>query len=151
LRELRDQLRDRRTLFMVVALPLLLYPVLGFAVLKFALGFAERPSTIGVVREPGGGLDFPARVPPHAGLSIVPDLGCLAATSGAYVPSVLAACAAGHDHLDYPLFIQGGRFNLRPAKTLAEHAALVVSQAQIRLVWLDSPDADALKTKDVDL
>ena len=37
LRELRDQLRDRRTLFMIVGLPLLLYPVLGFAVLQFAV------------------------------------------------------------------------------------------------------------------
>ncbi len=29
-REMRDQLRDRRTMFMVAVLPLLLYPVLGF-------------------------------------------------------------------------------------------------------------------------
>ena len=31
-REVRDQLRDRRTLFMVFALPLLLYPILTFNV-----------------------------------------------------------------------------------------------------------------------
>ena len=42
LRELRDQLRDRRTLFMIAGLPLLLYPVLGFAVLQFAVGFVEQ-------------------------------------------------------------------------------------------------------------
>ena len=28
-RELRDQLRDRRTIFMIAVLPLLLYPLLG--------------------------------------------------------------------------------------------------------------------------
>ena len=33
-RELRDQLRDRRTLFMVMALPVLLYPALGIGMLQ---------------------------------------------------------------------------------------------------------------------
>ncbi len=49
LRELRDQLRDRRTVFMVVVLPLLLYPMLGFGLLQFALGFARPQCTVGVV------------------------------------------------------------------------------------------------------
>ncbi len=31
-REVRDQLRDRRTLFMIFVLPLLLYPILGIGV-----------------------------------------------------------------------------------------------------------------------
>src|SRR3972149_129075 len=31
-REIRDQLRDRRTLFMIAGLPLLLYPLLGLSV-----------------------------------------------------------------------------------------------------------------------
>ena len=38
LREVRDQLRDRRTLFMIFVLPLLLYPLLGmsfFQVVQF--------------------------------------------------------------------------------------------------------------------
>src|SRR5207248_1815396 len=61
-RELRDQLRDRRTLFMIAVLPLLLYPVLGFAVLQFAMGFEERSSTIGIVRGPLGTSDFPERL-----------------------------------------------------------------------------------------
>src|SRR5579872_3447107 len=62
LRELRDQLRDRRTLFMIVGLPLLLYPVLAFAVLQFAVGFVEKPSTIGIVTADGS-RDFPPRAP----------------------------------------------------------------------------------------
>src|SRR5690348_7406773 len=49
LRELRDQLRDRRTVFMVVVLPLLLYPLLGFGLLQFALGFGKPQCTVGVV------------------------------------------------------------------------------------------------------
>ena len=52
LRELRDQLRDRRTLFMIVVLPLFLYPVLGYVVLHFTLGFRQKPSVVGVVGPP---------------------------------------------------------------------------------------------------
>jgi len=33
-REVLDQLRDRRTLFMIFVFPILLYPILGFGVLK---------------------------------------------------------------------------------------------------------------------
>jgi sodium transport system permease protein len=47
-REMRDQLRDRRTVFMIVVLPLLLYPILGFGVLQFAFGFVQQQSVVGV-------------------------------------------------------------------------------------------------------
>ena len=36
LREIRDQLRDRRTLFMIAVLPVLLYPLLGMSFLQVA-------------------------------------------------------------------------------------------------------------------
>ena len=45
-RELRDQLRDRRTLFMVMALPVLLYPALGIGMLQMAVVFSEKPRTV---------------------------------------------------------------------------------------------------------
>ena len=48
-RELTDQLRDRRTLFMVMALPLLLYPALGIGMLQMAVVFSERPRTVVVL------------------------------------------------------------------------------------------------------
>ena len=35
-REIRDQLRDRRTLFMIAVLPLLLYPLLGMSVFQLS-------------------------------------------------------------------------------------------------------------------
>lgn len=48
-RELRDQLRDRRTVFMIAVLPIILYPVLGAAVIQlFAAGLAEDPVIIGI-------------------------------------------------------------------------------------------------------
>jgi len=35
-REVRDQLRDRRTLFMIAVLPLVLYPLLGMSFLQIS-------------------------------------------------------------------------------------------------------------------
>ena len=57
LRELRDQFRDRRTVFMIVGLPLVLYPVLGVCVLTFAMRFLETPSRVGIVRIVGDAPD----------------------------------------------------------------------------------------------
>lgn len=49
LREVRDQLRDRRTLFMVVVLPLLLYPGLGIGMLQMAMYFTEQTRQVVVL------------------------------------------------------------------------------------------------------
>ena len=48
-REFRDQLRDRRTLFMVMAFPILLYPALGIGMLQMAVIFSEKPRTVVVL------------------------------------------------------------------------------------------------------
>lgn len=55
-REVRDQLRDRRTLFMIFVLPLLLYPLLGMGFFQMAQFMREKPSRILVVgvRDPDG-------------------------------------------------------------------------------------------------
>jgi sodium transport system permease protein len=151
LRELRDQLRDRRTLFMVLVLPLVLYPVLGFAVLKFAMGFAERPSVIGVVGSPGRSQDFPERNPRQAGLSFVPELAWLSATSANNLPGAAVLAAAGHEQLDYPLLLRGGRFVVFEPKTPLERLTVLYSQAQLRIVWLNRLNTELLKDKDVDL
>lgn len=45
-REVRDQLRDRRTLFMIFVLPLLLYPILGIVIVQFATAFEQKPRTV---------------------------------------------------------------------------------------------------------
>ncbi|MBX9790648.1 MAG: ABC transporter permease subunit [Pirellulales bacterium] len=51
-REVRDQLRDRRTLFMIFVLPILLYPLLGMVFLQIAQFVHEHPTSVFVV----GGL-----------------------------------------------------------------------------------------------
>lgn len=48
-RELRDQLRDRRTIFTIAVLPLLLYPLLGMSVLQVAQFMKEHPTRIWVI------------------------------------------------------------------------------------------------------
>ncbi len=45
-REVRDQLRDRRTLFMIAILPLLLYPGLGIGMLQMTVLFEEQARTV---------------------------------------------------------------------------------------------------------
>jgi sodium transport system permease protein len=46
LREVRDQLRDRRTLFTIVVLPLLLYPLLGMSFLQVAQFSREHSTSV---------------------------------------------------------------------------------------------------------
>ena len=58
LRELRDQMRDRRTLFTIAVLPLLLYPLLGMTFLQITQFLKEHPTRVwiigaaGIPREP---------------------------------------------------------------------------------------------------
>lgn len=46
-RDLRDQIRDRRTVFMLVLLPLILYPILGLLAMQLALAGAK-PKVVGI-------------------------------------------------------------------------------------------------------
>ena len=59
LREMRDQLRDRRTLFMIVVLPMLLYPLMGMTFFQVSQFMQEHPTKITVV----GGSALPADPP----------------------------------------------------------------------------------------
>src|SRR5258708_3110516 len=48
-RELRDQLRDRRTMFVMVLLPLLIYPLGGIGLMQIVLGSGQKRSVVGIV------------------------------------------------------------------------------------------------------
>ncbi len=54
-REVRDQLRDRRTLFMIAVLPILLYPLLGMSFFQFTQFLRENPVRVLVIDAPKGG------------------------------------------------------------------------------------------------
>ncbi len=82
LRELRDQLRDRRTVFMIAVLPVLLYPVAGFGVMQLALGYLSKPTVLGVQ----GQQFLPPLTSDCSSLSPVPALSWLSITPTAGVP-----------------------------------------------------------------
>lgn len=48
-REIRDQLRDRRTIFVIAILPLLLYPLLGMSFLQVAQFMKEHPTKVWLI------------------------------------------------------------------------------------------------------
>ncbi len=77
-RELRDQLRDRRTIFMIAVLPILLYPLIGVGVVQLVYPFLARPNIIGVV----GSDNLPVPRIPEAGQAL-PWLQVLAWPPGA--------------------------------------------------------------------
>jgi sodium transport system permease protein len=58
-REVRDQVRDRRTLFMIFVLPILLYPMLGIGVLKFGAALEQKARVVVIV-----GAEYLAQAPP---------------------------------------------------------------------------------------
>ncbi|MAG94202.1 MAG: CPBP family intramembrane metalloprotease domain-containing protein [Planctomycetaceae bacterium] len=62
LREIRDQLRDRRTLFMVAVLPLFLYPALAIGMVQMRLIFSEQPRTVVLLGESDLPVDPPLLV-----------------------------------------------------------------------------------------
>jgi sodium transport system permease protein len=47
--EVRDQIRDRRTLFMIFVMPILLYPILGIGASQFASALEQKPLVVVVV------------------------------------------------------------------------------------------------------
>ncbi|MCS7236798.1 MAG: ABC transporter permease subunit [Thermoguttaceae bacterium] len=52
-REIRDHLRDRRTMAMMAVLPLVLYPVVAFSVFQLAQFMEEKPCRVLVLAPPG--------------------------------------------------------------------------------------------------
>ena len=58
-REVLDQIRDRRTLFMIFVFPILLYPILGIGIISFAAAQEDKPRIVVLV----GAENLP-KVPP---------------------------------------------------------------------------------------
>jgi sodium transport system permease protein len=148
LRELRDQLRDRRTIFMIAVLPVLLYPVAGFGVMQLASAYLGKQTTIGVQ----GWQYLPRWTLNCTALSPVPALSWFAVTPaapGAPLAGVerIAAAAAldlarrSDPRQDYPpLFLSDGKDLTFPAPYLEypEEARTLV----IRPLDVPTPDAD---------
>ncbi|MDH3717706.1 MAG: ABC transporter permease subunit, partial [Planctomycetota bacterium] len=61
-REMRDQLRDRRTLFLIAVLPILFYPLLGISFFQIAQFLRQHPSKILIVGHEETRSDLPALI-----------------------------------------------------------------------------------------
>lgn len=140
LREMRDQLRDRRTLIMIVALPLVLYPLLGFIVLQFAADFVEKPIVLGVVTGSAQIQDFPPRLPPDAGRSVV----------GAVIGSC-APAPAKRLSFDFPYLIEDRHFTIFDTAFPLEKSRKLAAETRFDIKFLEQNDARPLKDRDVDL
>ena len=108
LRELRDQLRDRRTIFMIAVLPIFLYPVAGFGLMQLALGFLKKTSVL----EVQGAEHLPgALAPPAASLLVLTPpppgvpLGALERAAGA---AALLRMSSDTPLVYPPLFVHDG-------------------------------------------
>src|SRR4051812_35084286 len=125
LRELRDQLRDRRTVFMIAVLPVLLYPLAGFGVLQLAAGFLDQTNVVGVAGAENLLPWHPAPADAAGPAATAASwLACTPPASGA--PLAGAAHAAGALALalaqpprDYPPLLeeQGSRLSFRTEYT----------------------------------
>lgn len=152
LRELRDQLRDRRTLFMIAVLPVLLYPVLGYGVLQFALGFREKPSVIGLV-VPAGSRTFPfaSYTPMPQARACSPSM--LNSLPGAF-PGLSAASLvhqAVQLPLAYPPLVEDGGFTTMESSGNLEATVLRMNRQNLQVKFLGQMDEDLLKDRTVDL
>ncbi len=151
---MRDQLRDRRTLLMIVGLPLVLYPLMGFAVLRFAAGFAEQPSLIGVVTGSSESKDFPPRTPPSAGRHAAMMLARLGSMPGVNLSGLVGTVSlveASREALEYPHLIQGGQFTTFDSKHSRKQSREWASQARLELKFLDRDSPRWLEDHAVDL
>lgn len=75
LRELRDQLRDRRTLFTVLVLPMLIYPLMGMSFLQISQFLRETPTVVWLIG------------PEQAASSITPSLCDRGLVNEAFLPT----------------------------------------------------------------
>ncbi len=143
LRELRDLLRDRRTLFMIFVLPTVLYPLMGVIGFAFALGAVEQPSVIGIA-----GLEhLPELTANSAGFSPVPVATWLSLTPGGVdrAAGSFALVEAVRAQQDYPPLVIGEHF------PDAYWEFPLVEAPVVRVVGLASPDSTPLDDKTIDL
>lgn len=106
-RETRDQLRDRRTMFLIIGLPLLMYPLFISLGILFAITQKEKKLVIGVVR---------AEHLPQPGFDPSPMIGVPAgtyATRKAFPPLIL------NDR-----FIESGKPSLDPTQGTLEFLSI---------------------------
>jgi sodium transport system permease protein len=158
LRELRDQLRDRRTLFTILLLPLLLYPLINLLLLQFATQLLDQTSTIGLVSASPEDKDFPQRLPADKAQSVIPRLAWFSLTpTGMAMPldrlaGAAALGGAGNLSLDYLLLFDNGEIPELYRQQGRERLPIFPGNIRFTYVFLTQDQAnEALLSKKVDL
>lgn len=142
-RELRDLLRDRRTIFLIFALPIMLYPGIGLLGLMLSVGLVEKPSIVGISYNTA---DFPPRTPAGAGLSPVPVATWLALLPGGagHPAGTVALVEASRLHWDYPPLVSNGGF-------LPAYFESAFDRQTLQLKGLDQADSSVLESRQIDV
>jgi ABC-type Na+ efflux pump permease subunit len=135
-REIRDQLRDRRTVFMIAVLPLVLYPLIGLGLLQLAKGFSKKSNQVGVV----GAKYLPGQEPLSSGVNPLPAVAWLGLNpeagpcSVAGVAGIAQLAQQGLGQADAPLILWNNKTGRIPS------------------AYFDTPrDAELLPLKSLDL
>lgn len=149
LRELRDQLRDRRTLFMIVGLPLILYPALGVVVLTFALQFFEKPSIIGLVVPDPTVREFPPRGEGEGATSPAGVAAIVGGVATPQWPGATSRAAVSVAHFTYPPLLGEERW-AGPTAVITKRESAIIDR-RFKVVWLAPDDATPLSDLRVDL
>ncbi len=134
-REVRDQLRDRRTLFLILGLPVLMYPLFVGVGLLFYAAIKEKQFVIAVVGAEHLPKPKPDDVPPAAG-------------AAAGVPAAYAEQQAR----TFPPLLVDGQFSPRLLANDPDAGALIVKTLDTADEGvLDRREADAILVVDSDL
>lgn len=158
LRELRDQLRDRRTILTIVALPLLLYPLASLLVLQFAMTLLNNQTKVAVVVPDPDIKTFPLQQSESPRKSAIPVVGLMAnwaTPANPALPQVLGAISlveTSHYVNDFlPLLVDG---ELHPlfSRSRGQGSKLFSGKIQMQFVFMDRESAEnALFNGEVDL
>lgn len=104
--DLLDQVRDRRTLFMIIILPLILYPLAGELIVNLAVGQQMRPKNIVVINAPEVLANSSAKLNSKLAISFVSQIAALSSfnSSSLVTAGVMAFILNGQGQAP-PLFV----------------------------------------------
>jgi sodium transport system permease protein len=148
-RELRDLVRDRRWLFMLLGLPVLLYPIFGLVGFLFAMTLLDQGLHVGV-----SGLEYLPQPPAGSLVGPAAEAGWFAAlpAPGGSGVEALTGPAAGilaarPLTANPPLVMRAGD----GYQFVADYADSQAEAQLLRIVPLPSPDRGPLDAKQVDV
>ncbi len=144
--DLLDQVRDRRTLFMIIILPLILYPLAGELIVNLAVGQQMRPKNIVVINAPGVLANSSAQLNSKLLIPFVSQIVALPTfnSSPVVTAGVMAFILNGQDQVP-PLFVfENEKLGINPQYGKEDALALLANWEQKSLAVEVLADAQML-------